>query len=111
MLISSPDFRRIAAELVLHFHKTPSQVSRICSCNIKVVQQCVAEYLQQVGDEPTSESPFIPVVLEDSRSAPPPVLPPIPLELATPGGLTLRFSLSSVQEIAELLQTLQGQSC
>lgn len=111
MTLPEPDWRRLAAELVLHFHKTPSQASRICACSIASVQQCVAEYLRQEKVAAT-EPAFVPVAIVDvEESVPPSTVTAIPLDILTPGGLTLRFQLSSVNDVARLLQSLEADRC
>ncbi len=110
------DWRRLAAELVLHFHKTPSQVSRICGCGINVVRQCVAEYVRQgiaPDEHGDDESPFIPVTLVDADEPvpSPSAAEPIPLDILAPNGLTLRLQLASLDDVAALLRALEVAPC
>jgi len=120
MSLSEPDWRRLAAELILYFHKTPSQVSRICGCSIPAVQQHVAAYVRQRSLESmtsSEDSAFVPVVLEEASppndlpdEAPAPS-PSIPVEIITPGGLTLRLPLATLDDIAHLLHSIEGKPC
>ena len=120
MSLPEPDWRRLAAELVLDFHKTPGQAARICGCSIPVVQQCVAAYVRQCTTEhqtSTDDSVFIPVVLEEESSSDDlPVAPaspsmPLPVEIVTPSGLIFRVPLTTLDDIALLFHSLEAKPC
>jgi hypothetical protein len=120
MTPSAPDWRRAAAELVVHFHKSTGQAARIFGCSISAVQECIAEYIRQhdVASKASSDDPvFIPVALEDDVSSDneqpgfsfTPL--PIPVEIVTSSGLTLRLSPVSLDEIAHLIHSLEAKPC
>ena len=115
MNLPEPDIQRLAVELVLHFHKTPSQASRICGCGISAVQRYVAEYVRQQSHEdgdhldtgvPTS---FVPVLLDDESIPVPSTF--VPLDILTANGLTLRLQLPSLRDVALLLRELEVETC
>jgi hypothetical protein len=117
---SDPDWRRIAAELVVHFHKSTGQTARIFGCSIPAVQQCVADYVRYhaVASMPSSgDSVFIPVALEENapsdnkQSEFLSMTTPIPIEIITPGGLTLRLPLTNLDDIAHLLHSIEAKPC
>lgn len=111
MSLSEPDWQRLAAELVVHFHKSPPFVARIFSCPVTVVRDCVAASLKRQTQDETAmvASPFVSVVLEDSDTIDQTVCEPIPLEIVTSNGLTLRLQVSSLYEVIELLQSLEAE--
>lgn len=115
MTSNHSDLARRAAELVLHYDKTPEQTAAILNCELGTIQDFVQEYLDHnphlvnIEIETDIQSSFIPVLLEDepasvSSSA-------IALEILTANGLTLRLQLASLHDIAQLLQELEAASC
>ena len=125
--------RRRAVRLVLEKGLMPGNVAKILRCSSPAVRRWVDEHLDQeftplpaIGTSlepvsPNKESavadslpgatgtPFVPVRLEGD--AVPMLSAPISLDILTRNGLTLRLQLPSVQDVAALLQSLEGESC
>jgi len=102
--------RRRAIHLVLVKNMPPHQAAKILQCTSRGVRRFVQEFLdQQPLPAPSAPAPssFVPVTLTDS----PRPVGVIPVRLTTATGLVLRFRLTTVQEIAELVHSLEVKPC
>ncbi len=107
--------RRRALCLVLEKDRTPSQAAKILQCTVRAVKRWIEEYLDHeavLADTPTDPASFLPVVIDESDDGSEElVAEPIPLDILTRSGLTLRLQLSSVNDVAALLRSLEVDRC